>query len=285
MRTRPPGERLYEPDMREGYRDVVRRVLLMGEPSAPRGEPTRELIGATIVVPGDAPMLPVHCARGVSTKLAAVEATQFVGGYSDADQLLAANPRLAQYTDDGPQGAHFHGAYGPRIRGQVLSAMARLEADPATRRAVVRIWDPELDLFAGEHFRNYPCKTELQLMVRGGALDLHVRMRANDVWHGLAYDAFVANQLQWTVARMLKLPVGWYVHHAASLHLYERDVDAARTMLGAEAVAGGRRLAPFLPQGYASLSAAYAAGRSPVFEPADDGERWYVERLRLKGDE
>jgi thymidylate synthase len=211
-------------DLVGGYVDVVEAVMAEGRRAEPRGTVTREVLAATIVIPADAPMLPVGTGRGVSPKMAAEEALQLIGGYSDAEALFHASANMRNFADQGA----FHGAYGPRVRGQMEMVERRLREDPFSRRAVVTIWDPARDAIEG--VKNYPCTTELQFMLRPSnpelghlfnALDLHVTMRSNDAWHGFPYDAFFFNQLQHSLARALGAPVGTYFHHASSLHVYE----------------------------------------------------------------
>lgn len=253
-------------EFREGYVDVVDTVMRYGEAVAPRGAMTRELLAATIILPGDAPMLPTGTKRGVNTRLAAVEALQVIGGYSDADALVNINAGLAEFADQGV----FHGAYGPRLRPQMDMVLRRLYADAFTRRAVVTLWDPLRDSIEG--VKNYPCTTELQFMVRDDKLDLHVTMRANDAWHGLAYDAFVFNQLQHTVARMLGREVGRYIHHASSLHIYEEHFEATEAL--EYPTDGGA----FHPAGVRSLGRARSIGEGHMMWTDDISEMWFVRK-------
>jgi thymidylate synthase len=110
--------------------------------------------------------------------------------------------------------------------------VSQLAADPTTRQAVLTIWRRD-DLF---HDGDKPCTLTIQFLIRNERLHMVVNMRSNDVWLGLAYDAFVFSQLHWTVLNQLNvhhlpnLLLGTYRHHAASLHLYARDLDAARSM-------------------------------------------------------
>lgn len=219
------GVTLDLPDLVNGYVDVVNFIMDHGADVAPRGEMTREVLAMTLVVPGDAPMLPFGTGRKVNRRLAAEDALQVIGGFSSLERFERINPNMRAYTDQGA----FHGGYGPRIRPQLGNVVRRLREDPHTRRAVITIWDPMRDGNI-EGMSNYPCTTELQFMIRDGALNLHTTMRANDVWHGLAYDGFVFNQLQRTVARMLGVPVGVYFHHATSLHVYEKQWDQAQDL-------------------------------------------------------
>jgi len=258
----------------DGYVDVIDAIMVHGVEAAPRGVITRELLGVTLVVPANAPMLPVGTGRKVSSKLAAVEALQVIGGYSDPGALFAVNEHLRDFADQGA----FHGAYGPRIRGQMETAVRRMREDPETRRAVVTLWDPSRDQIEG--VKNYPCVSELQFLCRWTqgilALDLHVTMRANDAWHGLAYDGFVFNQLQHTVARMLDVPVGVYVHHAASMHVYREHWSLVGDLNYAADLHG------FAPTGVRSLERARQIGDGALVYSANPSEAWYIDRAGKK---
>jgi thymidylate synthase len=253
-------------DFIEGYVDVVDQVMTHGAEASPRGLLTRELLAVTLIAPAQAPMLPIGTGRGVSTNLAAVEALQVMGGYSDAEALFAVNPHLRDFADQGA----FHGAYGPRVRPQLDLVIRRLREDPESRRAVVTVWDPLRDSIEG--VKNYPCTTQLQFLVRRGKLDCHVTMRANDAWHGLAYDAFVFSQLQATVANMLGVPVGLYVHQAASLHVYEEHWELT------EKLAYPTADWPNLPHGLRSFEWARAIGDGKLVYSADESDRWYIRK-------
>jgi thymidylate synthase len=225
------------PNLRDGYKTVCESILAHGELAKPRGALTRELLDATLVIEDVRDLLPVGTGRKVNTSLAAMEALQVVGGYSDAAALRAISSSMVNFEDFGS----FHGAYGPRIRPQMEAAVRRLKGDPESRRAYVAIWDPLRDLYV-EGVRNYPCTTAIQFTCRNDRLIAQVQMRANDAWHGLAYDAFVFGQLQLTVANVLGVEPGEYRHHATSLHLYEPhwDLAAGLTDPTADAVSAPR---------------------------------------------
>src|SRR5690606_22507760 len=78
-----------------------------------------------------------------------------------------------------PGDRFFQGAYGPRIGEQLEKVEQQLRRDPATRQAVVSLWD-ESD--RDPRWKDRPCTTEFQLMIREGKLDIFVFMRANDLW-------------------------------------------------------------------------------------------------------
>jgi thymidylate synthase len=207
------------PDLQRGYTTIARDLLDFGQEVAPRGEPTREVLGATIILEDPRKSLPVGIGRKPNLAIAAAEALQLIGGVSYPELMVRITKNFDQFRDDGT----YHGAYGPRVRAQLPRIVDRLATDPDTRQAVLTIWDPVRDCFT-DGLRDYPCTIALQYMVRKGKLEAHTFMRSNDIWWGLAYDAFQFCQLQFTVAHALKLPVGRYYHHANSLHVYERDI-------------------------------------------------------------
>lgn len=206
-------------NFRQAYPDLLELILRVGEKVAPRGLQTKEILGASFSVRDATDMLAVKTGRKLNVSFAAGDALSVIGGFSDHEWLAKWNPRIAQYGE--------HGAYGPRLVGQLYDAMGRLHFDELSRRAVMTIWSPELDGAYGEGFTDYPCTVSCQLMIRKGALDMHVSMRANDAWFGLPYDVFTFSQLQCTIANLMHRPIGAYYHHATSLHLYEKDWEAA----------------------------------------------------------
>ena len=51
--------------------------------------------------------------------------------------------------------------------------------------------------------------------------------RSNDIWMGVPYDMFSFCFLQVKMAMELGVEVGEYTHYAGSLHMYQRDYNAA----------------------------------------------------------
>lgn len=218
------------PNLRTGYVDVCRRVVAQGRVVRPRGLLTHELTDLILEVRDPTDALPVGVGRKLNPAIAAAEALQLIGGVSVPDLLPRISANFTQFMD----GDRFWGAYGDRIR--ILSATDRLEhqaaivverlrRDPDSRQALIVLWRPEFDL-AAQDKHDYPCTVMLMFTIRNGRLQLHVTMRSNDVWWGLAYDAFQFTQLQLTVAHALGIPPGPYFHHAVSMHAYERDFAA-----------------------------------------------------------
>jgi thymidylate synthase len=92
-----------------------------------------------------------------------------------------------------------------------------------------RITDQQTQFFDAP---DVACVSTLQFLIRGKRLNAIAVMRSNDVIWGLPYDIFVLTMFQEMAAQEFGLELGWYHHHAASLHIYDRHLGLARTILG-----------------------------------------------------
>lgn len=212
------------PDLRNGYVDLANRVMAAGRTVNPRGEVTRELEDVTVVIRDLADVLPVGVGRKLNLDVACMEALQLIGGRATPQLLEVASPHFKKFAEfDG----HYHGAYGQRVGTQLDHVINKIKHDPSTRQAVITLWDPVKDNLRG--YKDYPCTIALGFRLRGDKVNLSVVMRSNDLFLGLAYDAFQFTQALWTVANVLSVEPGTYSHTAWSLHIYERnflDVEA-----------------------------------------------------------
>lgn len=207
----------------QDYAGVVSRVLNHGRQRSPRGINTFDL-GLTILelaTPRYA--MPLSTGRQLNGRIAVVEALQLIGGFSSPDMIRWASSNMARLTLD-ETGVQY-GSYGRRVGRQVLHVVNKLRADHHTRQAAITLWDPALDNVQGK--KDYPCTVALMFSIIRDQLHMTVTMRSNDVFLGLPYDLFQFGQLQLTIANSLDIEVGTYHHITNSLHLYERDVDAA----------------------------------------------------------
>jgi thymidylate synthase len=207
-------------DLAEDYYIILRKVMEEGLEVAPRGKNTKEVLAFTLELTDPTRALVRGTNRKLHVGLAAAEALQLVGGFSDPGAMLKVSKHFGQFMDGGV----FHAPYGPRIAAQLPEALEWLVRDPDTRKAYVSVWEPTRDLWTLDT-RDHPCTTHMQFMIRNDALDLHVGMRANDAWRGFPYDVFQFTQLQQAAASCLQVPVGTYYHHATSFHLYEENWD------------------------------------------------------------
>lgn len=197
---------------------VANAVLRHGEEVAPRGQRTKELRHFSLEVADPYDVLCTGIGANQSSEVAASEALQLIGGFSDPEFSVLHAPNLAAFRN-GTGG--FDGAYGPRLEPLLYDLCQRLVDDRNTRQAILPIWRADDVLRWGS--KDYPCTLTLGFFIRADKLELDVTMRSNDVNWGLKNDMFQFTQLQLSVAHLLNLEAGPYRHTALSMHVYERD--------------------------------------------------------------
>ena len=154
-----------------------------------------------------------------------------LAGRNDVGWLGHYLPRAKDYSDDG---VVWRGGYGPRLRtfygvDQLAFVVNLLKEDPGTRRAVISLWDPVVDISPG---KDIPCNDWLHFMNRGDELNLHIATRSNDVmwgWSGINF--FEWSTLLEIVAHLVGLDVGQLYFSISSLHLYEQHWDKAKDIV------------------------------------------------------
>lgn len=205
----------------EAYVALIRRVFSDGETVSPRGHLTYEVPDVTVTIENLAEAHVFNTQRRVNLKILATEYMHLLAGISSLEQLdLASNGRFSQFADDG----RLKGAYGPRIRHQLPKVVDLLRQDPDTRQAVLTIWNGQ------EHAtpsRDTPCTIAIKFRIRDDKLDVHTLMRSNDVTLGIPYDWWMMSRLGISVASVLNVRLGRYIHTVDSMHLYERDFGTA----------------------------------------------------------
>lgn len=113
-------------------------------------------------------------------------------------------------------------------------ARSSLERDRDTRQAILRFSLPEHQWHGN---KDQVCTMYGNFLIRDNKLHFSVFMRSNDLMRGLVYD------MPWFISLMDKMveelkPIypdlekGPYRHLANSMHIYERDKETIRRMLG-----------------------------------------------------
>lgn len=265
------------PSGRLGYGEVVDRVLKHGRQRSPRGVKTYDLGWVTTVIASPYDALPVGVGRNVNRAIAAAEAVQLIGAFSDPEMLTRVSPNFSRFTE--PDGT-FHGAYGNRIGYQLVSVIRKLSDDPDSRRAVINLWDGQLDNIPDKN--DYPCTVALGFEISDNKLVMNTVMRSNDVWLGVPYDWFQFTQLQLTVAHLLAVEPGEYRHTAWSLHLYEHDVERAESLVPPRMFAEGTEAFGFGTPTDDVYDVITRVRRLPyeMVPHSTITERWYHEQLR-----
>jgi hypothetical protein len=179
----------------------------------------------------------VFCVPGSSFNPAVAVArwVWHLAGSSDLSAITFYEPRAARFSDDGTTLSGSN--YGARMFGgnggpnQVEGIVSRLRTQPASRRAMAVIWQPE---DAIRQSQDIPCALAMACYVRNGQLLTTVSMRSNNALRLLPYNLFEFGMLAELVAAELKLSLGPYRHVANSLHVFEEEVEAAQRLASTE---------------------------------------------------
>lgn len=167
-----------------------------------------------------------HAGRDCNPIFHLMESIWMLAGRRDVAFLQQFNSKIGQYSDDGQV---FNAAYGYRWRrhfgrDQVVEVIEQLRRDPASRQAVIQMWDSS-DL--NKNTKDKACNTQLIFDSRGGVLNLTVFNRSNDIWWGaLGANVVHFSVLQEVVAAAVQLPVGVYRQISNNLHLYTELYNA-----------------------------------------------------------
>jgi len=152
---------------------------------------------------------------------------------SGSDNLDFIKKYLPVYSQEATAGV-IRGAYGPRLlrmRGkinQIQNVCKLLNTNPGSRRAVIQLFNAE-DIVSD--YKEIPCTTTLQFLVRENRLHLSVTLRSNDAYLGLPHDIFCFTMLQEMMACRLNVDLGCYYQYVGSMHIYECHQSRARAYL------------------------------------------------------
>lgn len=118
----------------------------------------------------------------------------------------------------------------PAPTGRPIDQMRRvadeLKRDPASRRAIVQIWNPPEDLAVGPS-SNPSGHCLIQFLLRDNALQMTVLGRSVDAWNAALANMLAFAGLQNALAAKLNMDVGAFTHFIVSFHIYIRDLPQA----------------------------------------------------------
>ncbi len=161
-----------------------------------------------------------------------MESLWMLGGRNDLAFLQKFVSTFDRYSDDG---VTLHGAYGHRWRRHFgrdqLDAIAdELLRSPDSRRCVLGMWDPSVDLQKLESGgKDVPCNTQAYFDIRDGRLNMTVCNRSNDAVFG----CFGANLVHFSIllefmAAKVDADVGVYHQFTNNLHIYTNVFDVPK---------------------------------------------------------
>lgn len=171
--------------------------------------------------------------RKVNLAAQIAETMWVLAGRDDVEWLSLYLPRAKDFSDNGKV---WRGGYGPRLRewgahelsdgvDQLRHVVELMKKDRSTRRAVISIYDPEIDTKDG---KDIPCNNWLSFISREGSLDLSVSIRSNDlIWGWSGINQFEWSVLQEIVAFYLGVKIGRLHFNQTSLHIYDKHWEKA----------------------------------------------------------
>ena len=220
--------------------DLAGYVLEGEEVGSRDGSRVMERLHETVTLTEPRSRYMLLAARKASLPAQIAETMWVLSGRDDVDWLSTYLPRAPQFSDDGEV---WRGAYGPRLRSsgealldQVDYVVELLKGDPLTRRAVIQIYNADIDSQPG---KDIPCNDFITFQSRLGKLHMHVFVRSNDlVWGWSGINTFEWSVLQEVIASILGIGVGHLTFATSSLHIYDRHWKKMRDLSDSHPTAG-----------------------------------------------
>ena len=163
----------------EALVQVLREIDNNGREVTTRGFTQKEILSSLITIDNPNERAIVLKNRNKNIFALIAETLWVLGGRNDLGFLSHYLPRAIDFSDDG---LTWRAAYGPRLRNwygidQFETIIDRINEDTYTKRAVMTIFDPQLDFV---ETKDVPCNNWLHFMSRDNKLNLDVVVRAND---------------------------------------------------------------------------------------------------------
>lgn len=236
-------------DIHEAYREVLKDVYDNPEyRAAPRGLPIREKVDYTFSILNP---------TSDSIRTADEERNKVIADYTNKEVLLynSGTNKMSEFVKASkfweklanPDGT-INSAYGfliwrnysctSNFSDRAMTpwewAKESLLADKDTRQAVLRFNLPE-HCWIGN--KDFTCTMHGNWLIREDKLNLTMIMRSNDVVKGLVYDlpffcSLMDKMLEELQSTYPNLQKGKYTHLAHSFHMYDKDEEIVRKMIG-----------------------------------------------------
>jgi thymidylate synthase len=236
-------------NLTEALPSMFRHLLQDGAEVGSRNGRTKELAFTGITIEDGTSREILIPGRKHNLAAQIAETMWVLAGRNDMEFLTRYLPRATDYSDDGLK---WRGGYGPRLRtwgldfgdavDQVEHCVNLLRASPATRQAVIGIYDPLVDTEPG---LDIPCNDFLHFLSRDGYLNLHIFVRSNDaMWGWSGINVFEWSSLLEIVAGMTGLNVGALHFSVSSFHLYEQHWEKAEQIAADDYATGWLKPSP-----------------------------------------
>ena len=117
-----------------------------------------------------------------------------------------------------------------RSVNQIDSVIAKIQANPDSRRLIVSAWNPgEVEGMALP-----PCHTLFQFFVQNGELSCQLYQRSADLFLGVPFNIASYALLTLMVAQVTGLKPGDFVHTFGDLHIYANHLEQVKLQLSRE---------------------------------------------------
>jgi thymidylate synthase len=196
-----------------------------------RGKKIWEILSYLVEIECPLERVILHPHRKNNTFAAIAETMWVLAGRNDIAYLGHYLPRAKNFSDDGRT---WRGGYGPRLRNwrgtdQIKNVIDLLNFDRATRRAVMVIFDPELDFIDS---KDIPCNNWIHFIIREDKLHMNVSLRSNDaIWGFSGINTFEWSYLHEMMAFWTNSKVGKLSYFVGSFHVYKRYLERMNNIL------------------------------------------------------
>lgn len=116
-----------------------------------------------------------------------------------------------------------HYTYNERMGKYIKYIKDNLRSNKDTRRAVLSIWDQQLDGPNINNLHRVSCSMYYQLFIREDKLILEYVMRSSDFFEHFTNDFTLATLFKQYIAQTLGIEPGETIMHIGSLHTYKKD--------------------------------------------------------------
>lgn len=208
-------------------------ILDCAQITAPRGMEVKEIIDPTLVIHNPEFCIIDNPVRKLSIKYLAAELLWYFSG-DTTNKEIGKHASLWNTIAD-PDG-RVNSNYGHYIWFQPIPdrfihnqfewVVNSLQKDMYSRQAIINFNQPQHKY----HTKDFVCTISMQFFIRDNKLIAITNMRSNDLIYGFGYDVPFFCAIQQLVYYALlptypNLKLGFYSHHAASLHVYKRHFD------------------------------------------------------------
>lgn len=199
-----------------------------------KGKGSTEVLGFQVQITNPRNRVLVNPERLLNPVGAVARFVWMVAGSDRLEDIAFYEPKVRAYTDNAISVPGSN--YGMRLfqpkpgLSQIEGVIERLRAEKGSRRAAAVIWTPE---DAVRESQDIPCAFGAFYHVRNEKLTATTVMRSNNAFLLLPYNTFEFGVIAELIAASLNVELGSLVHYAASMHVYDRDIDKARKVVDA----------------------------------------------------